>query len=87
MSFKDVMKTFVVLFFAGCFILPATFENQDFLLEDDGTAIMVKKSYWGLKKEYIQLKSMNDKWYYLDKKSSKWEELVFDDRSAEDYYE
>lgn len=63
--------------FIGIFILPSFYSYQDVVLERDGTAIMIKKTWWGFKEEDILLKSMGGKWYYFDKKNSTWEEMNF----------
>lgn len=68
-------------------VLPLFYSSQDIVLEIDGTATMIKKTWWGFKEEGIQLKSMNNQWYYLDKKTNEWVELLIDDGTMDEQYD
>jgi len=68
----------------GLITLPLYYSSQDIVLDSDGTATMIKKTWWGFKKREIHLKPMHNQWYYWDEKTKDWSELYIDDGMMEE---
>lgn len=73
-------RTALFLVVAVIIILIAIFNftNHKVSLDIDGSATICNSTWWGFKKEYTPLKSVNGTWYYKTKENV-WDELIFEE--------